>query len=233
MHVDIQIDAGRDYQPHAAILVYRDGQSGQTIAEFHPAYRQGQEFHVAEAHPLTSGDVKELLDSLGATALQFVPQHAVAVSALAVAWWTPAQNRAMFFLSHTDKAVNELSGRVFPQPPLLFIARRGSLTVYALAENTRPGSDTPLMCAPYFNIFNGHGVCRGTTPYPEHVDAGRTDEWERAFFGSNFTHNAAGTRKITAFGGSHAELWLAAERAGAFDPAWLVPAGRTLGEALG
>lgn len=233
MHVDIQIDAGRDYQPHSAILVYRDQQSGHTIAEAHPAYRQGTEFHVAEAHPLTSGDVVDLLSQLGATALQFVPPHAVAASALAVAWWTPAQPRALFFLSHTDEAVNALSGQVFPQPPLLFIARQGHLSVYALAQDERPGPDTPLMAAPYFNIFSGHGVCKGSTPYPEHVDATRTAEWEQAFFGSNFTHHASGTRKITSFGGSHAELWQAAAQAGRFDPAWLVPTGNTLKEALG
>ena len=38
--------------------------------------------------------------------------------------------------------------------------------------------------------------------------------------------------RLTTFGGSHTELWQAAQAAGAFDPAWLVPAGCTLAEAL-
>ncbi len=232
MHVDIDVDLGRTFTPHCALLVYKDDLSGHLLAEHHPAFAVGAEFHVGEAHPLTGGDVRELLTGLGATALQFVPEHAVAVSSVAVAWWSPAQPRPLFFHSHADASVNALSGQVFPQPPLLWIARRGQLTVYALAGNARPGADTPLMCAPFFNVFPSHGVCQGTTPYPDHVDAARVREWETAFFGSNFTHHAAGARRLTTFGGSHTELWQAAQAAGAFDPAWLVPAGCTLAEAL-
>ncbi|GAA5501080.1 hypothetical protein Dxin01_00811 [Deinococcus xinjiangensis] len=232
MDVELHIDTGREFLPHAAILVYRDPQNGECHAEFHRAFLHEQQFHVAEAHPLTTGDIKDLVQALGAVSLQFTPEHVVAVSPHALAWWCPAQTRTMYFLSNTDKAVNALSGLPFPQPALLFIATQRQLRVYALSENVRPSPETPLMCAPYFNIFKEHGVCQGSTPYPHHLDALQTAAWEQAFFGSNFTHNAAGVRKITAFEGSHAELWQAAAQAGEFRTAWLTSAEKTLEEAL-
>ena len=232
MDVELHIDTGREFKPHAALLIYRDAQNGDSYGEFHHAFAKDGQFHVAEAHPLTTGDLAALIESLGATALQFTPEHVVAASAVAMAWWSPAQPRTLYFQSHTDESLNALSGQRFAQPPLVFIATRRDLSVYALADNVRPSADTPLMCAPYFNLFARHGVCQGTTPYPKHVEAQRTAEWEQAFFGSNFTHNAAGARKITTFGGSHSELWRAVQAAGTFDPALLSPAGVTLKEAL-
>ena len=232
MDIDIAIDTGRRYQPHSAVLIYRDEGSGECLAEHHRAYQQGSEFHVAEARPLTSGDLTQLIEALGVSALVFIPPQVVAASALAVAWWLPAQPRPLFFCSSSDRAVNALSGQVFPQPPLLLVARRTGLSVYALEQGQRPEAGTALMCAPYFNVFPNHGVCRGTTPFPETASTADTGAWAQAFFGSNFTHHAAGTRRLSAFDGTHAELWQAARARGSFDTAWLLPAGCTLAQAL-
>src|ERR1035437_5119398 len=44
-----------------------------------------------------------------------------------------------------------LSGKVFPQPPLVFKVCGSELSVRALTENRRPRPETTLMVAPYWN----------------------------------------------------------------------------------
>jgi PRTRC genetic system protein B len=52
-------------------------------------------------------------------------------------------------------------------PALVFMVRGRELFVRALAENRRPGSDTQLMSAPYWNTDAEGRVCLGSMRVPE------------------------------------------------------------------
>lgn len=213
-----------------ALLVYASTRSATILrADVHV---QGGQAVLGNAHDITQAAFAELLRLAGRRALTLVPPHVVAVSSEACAWWVSARSRTLRFNPDRDTAVAALDGRVFPQPPLMFISAGRSLRVYALAEDARPQADTPLMRAPYYNVFDGDDqVCTGNAPLPPGGDPAHTEAWETMFFHSNFTHRA-GRQPRWASGGTHVELWEAAAEKGAFDPAWLVPAGVTLAEAV-
>jgi PRTRC genetic system protein B len=107
--------------------------------------------------PLTREFLEYLVRGLGSELPAcFLPAHVLVYSASFVAWWEPAQRRAMFFASDCDG--KSLDRRVYPHPPLVFAVRSRRLMVWALAENRRPEPDSLVYLAPYWNVY-GDGVC--------------------------------------------------------------------------
>jgi PRTRC genetic system protein B len=134
----------------------------------------------------------------------------------------------MLFACHSDPAVNAFDKQIIAQPALLFVARRNGLSVYALRSDERPSKDTPLSMAPFYNVYDDGRVCTGSMKVPGKLDPASTDQWSRAFFGSNFTH-ATGL-KHWAHTGTYAELLRSVVERGAFDPSWLKKDRRTVGQ---
>jgi len=230
MEVEINIPTGTVYDPHLAILVYKQRDAETFIANAHPMIERHGELQIGEAHPFTTSTIRDLVKGLGGLAMQIVPPHVVAVSPSGVAWFEPARERVLYFAGQ-DKALCGISGQLFPQPPMLFLASPGQLYAFALRENERPGPDTPLMRAPHYNVFSHGAVCRGTVQYPSTVDPMDVSQWSDAYFGSNFSHNSSGSKLVT-FDGTHAELWIHMKERGTFDSGVLVPFGKTLKEVL-
>ena len=143
-------------------------------------------------------------------------------------WWKPSQSESMFFQTR-DSSLDALSGQVLAQPPLVFMAYRRSLKVFALLENARPKADTPLYAAPYFNITSG-AVCLGSTPMPDVIHPNQTGAIGEAFFASAFTHGT--TERVLNWEGSISEFWAEVKRAGVFPTSALKPAGTTLEQAI-
>ena len=135
----------------------------------------------------------------------------------------------MFFASE-DAYLNGLSGGVFPQPPLLFIAGERSLRVFALAGDERPTGSSPVYTAPYYNTSAG-GVCLGSTPLPTTLSPDDTEGYADAFFHSAFTHGTA-ERLLKGWGGSYGEFWAQARGRGAFPLRHLVPLDRSVEEVV-
>ena len=94
----------------------------------------------------------------------WLPEHVLIWSQRLVAWWEPARLRPMFFSPESDGKT--LDGKLYPHPPLLFAIRDRHLFVWALAEDTRPKPNTPLLQAPYWNTSPDGAVC--------HSNLGRT-----------------------------------------------------------
>src|ERR1035438_7998030 len=91
-----------------------------------------------------------------------------------------------------------LSGKVFPQPPLVFKVCGSELSVRALTENRRPRPETTLTVAPYWNCDrHGGRVCQGSMRVPGSLCLAARQEWENAFFQSEFTHAALGAQLTT------------------------------------
>ena len=136
-------------------------------------------------------------------------------------------------LSTSGPIINALSGRVFPQPPLVFVAQRSgvgaNLRVFALEHNARPKVYTPLFMASYWNASQGT-VCLSSTQRPDSLEPDKTTAWSAAFFASAFTHGTS--HLVIGTGKSYAEFWCSLERRKTFPIEALIAAKRTLQEVL-
>ncbi len=78
--------------------------------------------------------------------------------------------------------------------------------MHALAENSRPGADTRLKNAPYWNTDSAGRVCLGSMRVPGEVSVGSLPGWENAYFASEFTH-PSGAVRLTTHSGGFLGLW--------------------------
>lgn len=205
-------------QPVAALVFYEAGFG--TVALL---YRyEGKAVSVSAPDP---GYLAALVEGLrGTGGVEFLHPRLVARGLGVRAWWRPAWKAPLHF---TLPALKDLSGQVFPQPPLLFVEKGERLEVYALPEDRRPSPDTPLLLAPYFNLYGhgpGGGVCLGTGRRGRDVE-----DWESAFFESAFSH-LGGTRPLKE--GSLVDLWRSLAGQEAFPLEVLREAGLTLAQAV-
>lgn len=105
----------------------------------------------------------------------------------AVIWYTKAQKRSLYFVESLD-----IPNGTAQVPPMLWVAHKHSIGVFALATNRRPTEKTPLYYAPFFNIYVEGNVCMGTVSIDiknsvsveEFIQA-----WESYFFNSYFSHS--------------------------------------------
>ena len=151
------------------------------------------------------GSLRELARQLGTGCpVEFLPDQVVARTPDLLAWWTPAAVRPMFFRDGSELA--GISGKRFPHPALLFVVRSSVLYVRALSATRRPGPDTKLAAAPYWNIDSNGAVCAGTMRAPKSLTVASIAAWQQAFFQSEFTH-PGGAGRLTKRRGGTAALW--------------------------
>ena len=62
-------------------------------------------------------------------------------------------------LRELEQKAAELTGRIFPQPPLVWRVDGGDLKIRALMENKRPTPETKLAVAPFWNLSDDGRVC--------------------------------------------------------------------------
>src|SRR5262249_39479942 len=142
---------------------------------------------------------------LGAyVAPEILPVSVLVRTSELLVWWTPAQHRVLFFSANSE--AGELNGKRYPVPVLVFKVSGGSLSVRALARDERPGPDTKLMTAPFWNCSESGEVCLGTMRVPDSSGVDAIHGWERGFFQSEFTH-ASGAARLTNFPGGYLPLW--------------------------
>lgn len=233
MNVKVDIGENHNFELHEALLVYRARQNGSAFVMRHPV--QGNE---SGAPTLGSGQalswdfVRQMVRTLGGdTSAEVLPTCVVARTGSMIAWWTPQQRRQMFYNDQAGE-LGDLNGRIFPQPPLLFMAGRTGLWVRALRQNKRPDARTKLLIAPYWNTAATGLVCTGSMRQPEGTGIGAIRPWEKAFYESAFTHPGGGVR-LTSHPGGFGGLWrgLAGKRV-SFPVRHLVDARQNLSEFL-
>jgi PRTRC genetic system protein B len=100
-------------------------------------------------------------------------------------WYRPAQQRILHFTPN----LNIRGGQAWV-PPMLYIASPGSLTVYALLQETRPDGETYLYRAPYHNVDANGVVCLGSAraKKPAQTYDAVIAYWEEMFWNSEFAH---------------------------------------------
>ena len=174
----------------AAVLVYQN-KAGQAYATVHGIESGGKPLRLAAGRPATKEACADLARSLGAMAglTGFTPSSLLYLGARTLIWWRPPAPARVFFSPPPPDTKDRPKGSaVTPQPGLVFALAGTEWYVYALGSDARPGPATKLCRAPYYNVYeNGH-ICTGNVRLPETLSPTSLDEYERAFFDSNFTH---------------------------------------------
>lgn len=214
-----------------ALLVYQGKSRGfVTWHEVRQGSKEGAPF-LSEAQELTTEFVHHLAQGLGTRVpTEILPESVLVRTAETIVWWTPAMVRTMFFAAH-DADAHKLSGKRFPQPPLVWKVSGKDLWVRALPENRRPVAQTTLMVAPYWNVDGETAwICQGSMRSPVDLGVDTIGLWEQAFFQSEFTHHT-GTRRLTNHPGGFLGLWRSlAKVRRSFPVKYLTPAKETLQE---
>jgi PRTRC genetic system protein B len=230
--VDVSLGRQTKVELAKAVLLYQEGRhQGDAFATVHEVtgVEEGQPA-LAPGQLLTVEGLREIHKALyRVQRLEVLPPHVLAASPDRLVWFEPARSRVMFFTA-TDDYLNGLSGRSFPQPPLLFIAGERSLKVFALGEDERPTGSSHVFTAPYYNTTTG-GVCIGSMPLPTALSVHDIDSYSDAFFHSAFTHGTS-ERLLKGWGGSYGEFWEHARQQGAFLTQHLVPQHKTVEDVI-
>jgi PRTRC genetic system protein B len=219
-----------------AILLYsRESQFGLnsdsgSVATIHEV-RHGRGAPTLGAGELLSvGQIEALINAVYSAKLEFFDEHILARGPTSVAWWVPAQRRALFFTTK-DEVLSSLNGKAFPQPPLVMFASRSQLYIWAMRDNQRPTAKTALYRAPYYNTSESGNVCLGSTVVPSVLEAANITKYADAFFASAFTH-ASGKGKLLEMKGSYGQFWRDLEGRDQFPTKALVPTKLTLKNAI-
>ena len=173
----------------------------------------------------------DLMVSLGRSIpVEILPERVLVRTDDTIVWWTPARERIMFFSDRGgDAALRKINGKRYPHPPLVFKVSGSHLWIRALVQNERPGANTSVCMAPYWNCYENGVVCIGTMSIPRDKSVAAIEAWEQSFFQSEFTH-AAGVRKHVHFPGGVLAMWQSLQGQEVFPPKYLVQQNQTLGE---
>ena len=229
MNTDIEIGGNSAVELRKAVMIYTGTQAYVTV---HDVLRDEQgRPHYGPPEALSADFLKilcELLKQKAVREVEILPNNILCLTDELIAWWCPASVRTMFFQSATDHEANALSGKKFPHPALVFAATEKHLSVRALPKDERPTSSTLLMSAPYWNTYEDGSVCTGSMHVPtSEVSSSVTEEWERGFFESAFTH-PSGAVRLTSYKGGIIPMWTSVLGRDAFSYQHLVPAHETL-----
>ena len=229
MQAYVNIGANIEFKLSEAVLVYRGGGNG-AFASLHQV-KQGENGipYLTPGEALTTDFLRTLAQGLGAQVKpEILPDNVLARTPDMLVWWSRPRRRVMFF-GGTDEEARKLNGLVFPHPALIFKVAGRDLFVRAMATNSRPGPDTLLKTAPYWNTDSRGLVCAGSMRVPESSDIASIPAWEDAYFQSEFTH-AAGAVRLTSHPGGFIGLWRSLTGRNRFPVQYLIDAGETLQE---
>lgn len=232
MNAFFELSGSESIALKGALLLY-EGRN-RAFCVWHDAMAVSNECaHLAEAQMLTTKLVRALNQGLQREMQpEVLPEYVLIWNSELVVWWSRRCTRRMFFRKNSE-APTGLSGSEFSQPPLLWCASGQELTVRALSTNRRPTADTSLMIAPYWNVDGDTGrVCLGSMKVPELAGVAALDQWEKAFFESEFTHQT-GVKRLVQGPKGYFKVWERV-RSGprAFPSKCLVPANETLSDLI-
>ena len=126
MDVEIAIGENHRFELCEALLIYCENRNAAFITR-HQVLKDGSGIpSLGPAQPLTVSFVEDLTRSLGGrTAAEILPDNILAKTDRMIAWWTPRQRRQMFY-QNAEKKSEELNGRIFPQPALVWRLKTGN-----------------------------------------------------------------------------------------------------------
>lgn len=217
-----------------AVLIYRESAANTArayasihaveVAEGRPIILAGKPMTPRAAHRLA----RDLCRQSASAGAFFLDGRTLYSSPDLLVWWQPATRRHIAF--HCTELGER--GEVVPHPALVFAIGTGGWRVWALRGNERPGPDTLLYRAPYFNVSDNGAICQGSSTVPTGDAASRIDAWSDAFFGSFFSH-PNGTKTVRHPGGAYG-FWksMLDQPPSRFPQRVLLPTGVTLADAV-
>jgi PRTRC genetic system protein B len=134
---------------------------------------------------LDQREIAKLIAKLQPQPLTLLPPNVLCWAGQTMLVQTPAQKRTLHLDNHGEGG-RSLATIHAHQPALLFKISPNACGVWALADDTRPDASTPLLMAPYPNLYVGGGICMGSTKVPKHMTPEKAPEWIDGFFGSGF-----------------------------------------------
>jgi len=227
------------YILETAVLIYRSRTSSTPFITLHsvqPPETSGTLPQLGAARPIDRRFVRSLARSLSPrkAAVEILPDNVLACTDDVLLWWLPASRRPMYFETakrEDEDTVAVLNRRPIAHPPLVFMVDPSGLTVRALATNERPTAETPLMIAPYWNVYSHGGVCLGSMKHPRTLSVSAIRGWEDGFFDSKFSH--PNTPLLTRFKSGIVALWKSlADNNESYPLKLLIPAKQTLADLL-
>ena len=195
---DITNDFGKLYYPKSALVFYEAKDTDKAMYVEH--FDMDQSGNPINAHPLTVREANVLAKALQTEDEKnqaflkpkgILPTNILHINPSAekgtVLWYTKAQQRQLYFVD----SLGIPNGKA-QVPPMLWLASKSSLTVFALSNDRRPTEKTPLHYAPFFNIYEKGNVCMGTVGIDIKNSASVEEfiqAWEHYFFNSYFSHS--------------------------------------------
>lgn len=180
-----------------AILLYGESSQYNTgvaakFASIHSINWDTKQPIIAAGRPITEADLaslhKGLSESKSLPGSLWVDSKILAMGNGRMIWWTPPQQRPMFFDKSSNASQSFNGAGRCPNPGLVWMATSSALFIYAVAGNDRPTQETQLFQAPFFNVWSRGQVCVGSANMPDQDMKGEPGAWEKFFFGSRFTH---------------------------------------------
>ncbi|OJU79098.1 MAG: PRTRC system protein B [Bacteroidetes bacterium 47-18] len=195
---DITDKFGTLYYPKSALVFY-ETTGTETTDMYVEHFDMDENGTPINAHPLTVKEAEMLAKTLQTDEERsraflkpkgILPTNILHINPSdkgAVIWYTKAQQRQLYFVNGLG-----IPNGTAQVPPMLWVADKSSLAVFALATNRRPTEKTPLHYAPFFNIYEDGKVCMGTVSI-DIKNSSSVEEfiqaWEDYFFNSYFSHS--------------------------------------------
>ncbi|MGF7082962.1 hypothetical protein [Mucilaginibacter sp. UYCu711] len=186
------------YTPVGAMVVYKKEAASYSNNEFYIEHHKiDGDGNMLSGAPLTEDAVKELGDYFFQQKTEnekitgIVPESLLHFKMRTntlpdMVWYRPAQMMEMFFVDTLN--IPNGSANV---PALIFKVENGSLSVFAIKEDSRPNELTPLFLPPFHNCSKTGSVCLGSArvKHPT-IKAWATliNLWEELFWKSKFSH---------------------------------------------
>jgi PRTRC genetic system protein B len=195
----------------------------------HDVVYDGDSARLAQGQLVTPDALRDVMGALGQSVpIEILPERVLVRTADTLVWWMPASTRVMFFSDRGgDSTLTAMNGVQYPHPPLVFKSSGAHLSVRALTKNQRPDGKTTMHMAPYWNCDQPGRVCTGSMKIPREKSVSAIEEWETAFFQSEFTH-ANGTRSRHPKG--LVALWKSLQGKHTFPSRYLLPVRQTLSD---
>ena len=203
-----------EYKPVVSLMVYQTKNTlsgeGEYYLESHDITEDGK---VMEGKPLKEETLqgivgvffderKNLMNVAG-----MIPEGLLQFKLLPggnykMVWYRPEEIRVL----HHAKQLKITTGKAWV-PPMVYVADKNQLSVYALAIAGRPKENTRLFLAPFFNVGDDGSVCLGNARVKKPIEKtylSLMQYWEDLFWLSEFSH-VNGSKKVKSE--DLAEVW--------------------------
>jgi PRTRC genetic system protein B len=229
----ISAPQAQDFPLTTALLVY--GQGDAAFAMRHPVTLTEGVPELAPGRPVSAAFISALAKRVRGSVPtgEYLPAYVLYREPGTIVWWTPRRRTHLFF-GDRDGAFAQLNGFEVGVPALVWRLKNGTaLSVRAITGDTRPEPSTPLMVAPFWNLYDGGKLCIGSMTHPVADSVSVIDGWVAGFFGSQFTHPNVNRERLTTHPDGFFPAWISARAQAGFVDAWLAPAKETLAQFMG